>query len=254
MALPVIDVSALVSPSSADERARCAREIYNACVQHGFFLVSGHQIPDDVQQDLFKSSADFFTLPTEVKEAYAWESTESNRGYVGVLREALDPSAKKRDMKEAFNIGNFDCHPYEEERFQRMSRAKNKWPKEVAGQHRAGAHTDYGSLTLLLQDSNPGLEVCTASGSWISVPSLPGTLVVNTGDLMCRWTGGLFKSTLHRVAAPQSPTPERYSVAFFVHPNHDALIETISRPEGTPETHPSVTAGEYLLGRLGLTY
>lgn len=70
------------------------------------------------------------------------------------------------------------------------------------GQVRAGEHSDYGSLTLLFQDTVGGLEVQTTSKEWIAAPSIPGTVLVNTGDLMQRWTNHIFCSGLHRVMIP----------------------------------------------------
>ena len=66
-------------------------------------------------------------------------------------------------------------------------------------QVRAGEHTDYGSITLLFQDQVGGLEVQTADGNWLLAPCIPGAIVVNTGDLMQRWTNHVFCSTRHRV-------------------------------------------------------
>ena len=82
-------------------------------------------------------------------------------------------------------------------------------------------HTDSGLLTLLHQDSTGGLEVLNASGQWIPAPYVPGSLVVNIGDLMAKLSGGLFVATYHRV---RSSGRERYSVPFFCEPGVDALV------------------------------
>ncbi|EAL91389.1 oxidoreductase, 2OG-Fe(II) oxygenase family, putative [Aspergillus fumigatus Af293] len=100
---------------------------------------------------------------------------------------------------------------------------------------RAGAHSDYGSITLLFQrPGQPGLEIRTPDGSWAPVPVQPGNaedasaytfppILVNIGDLLSYWTDGLLKSTIHRVVFPlseqRSPNPQdRYSIAYFCHP------------------------------------
>lgn len=82
-------------------------------------------------------------------------------------------------------------------------------------------HTDSGLITLLHQDSTGGLEVQNASGEWIPAPYVPGSLVVNIGDLMARLSRGVFVATRHRV---RSSGRDRYSVPFFFEPGVDALV------------------------------
>ena len=87
------------------------------------------------------------------------------------------------------------------------------------GRIRAGAHTDYGSLTILLpQAGSRGLEILTPDARWVEVPPRPGAFVVNIGDLMARWTNDRWISTLHRVVIPEdggasgaSPSPSSIS-------------------------------------------
>jgi isopenicillin N synthase-like dioxygenase len=75
------------------------------------------------------------------------------------------------------------------------------------GQLRAGAHSDYGTLTLLRQDDAPGgLQVRDVAGSWHDVPAIEGAYVVNVGDALERWTNNQWKSTLHRVVVPPVDT------------------------------------------------
>ena len=98
------------------------------------------------------------------------------------------------------------------------------------GQLRAGAHTDYGSLTKFLKTENKpgGLEVQTRHGNWTRVPIIPGTFIVNIGDLMAQWTNDRWVSTMHR--GPTNPPrdmttgTERLSLVFFHQPNYDALV------------------------------
>jgi isopenicillin N synthase-like dioxygenase len=115
------------------------------------------------------------------------------------------------------------------------------------GQLRAGAHTDYGGFTILSGEDVPGgLQVRTRPGDWIDVRTEPDKLVVNIGDLLMRWTNDRWLSTLHRVVNPPSgagANRARLSVAFFNHPNYDALIECIAPPGEA--RHAPVLSGEY---------
>jgi isopenicillin N synthase-like dioxygenase len=127
----------------------------------------------------------------------------------------------------------------------------NYYPGETGparpGQLRASPHTDYGGFTILSGEDVPGgLQVQTRSGEWIDVPTTPTTFVVNIGDLLMRWTNDRWLSNLHRVVNPPAtgvPSGARLSIAFFNHPNHDALIECL--PSQGPAKHPPVRSGEY---------
>lgn len=127
------------------------------------------------------------------------------------------------------------------------------------GQLRAGAHCDYGSLTVLLADAAPGgLEIRLPEGEWIAVPVLPGTFIVNLGDLMARWTNDRWVSTLHRVVNPRpdhSGSTRRQSFAFFHQPNWDAeisCIPTCLAPGDAPKYAP-VRSGEHLMNKFRRT-
>ena len=123
----------------------------------------------------------------------------------------------------------------------------------VPGQLRAGAHSDYGTLTLLRQDDAPGgLEVRGADDDWHAVPAQEGAYVVNIGDALERWTAGRWRSTLHRVQIPPeaSGSNQRQSIAFFHNANWDAIIDVLDpcRPvDGQVE--PPITAGRHLMER-----
>ena len=149
---------------------------------------------------------------------------------------------------------------------------------------RAGAHSDFGSITLLLQQSGqPGLEIQTPSGEWAPVPVDPRQdttfasnggshnghtalpILVNIGDLLEDWTGGLLKSTVHRVIFPTGGSREdRYSIAYFCHPLDDAELEPV--PSRIVQEHASrtgkgsvrngkvLTAKDHLMERLSATY
>ena len=117
------------------------------------------------------------------------------------------------------------------------------------GALRCGAHTDFGSHTILLADDSPGgLQVRGRDGGWIDVKPPADSFVVNIGDLMMTWTNDRWLSNLHRVANPPAGAATgRLSIAFFAHPNHDASIECIEtcRRPGEEPRHPPVLAGDY---------
>ena len=93
----------------------------------------------------------------------------------------------------------------------------------------AGMHTDNGIFTILIQEllPSPSLRVYTR-GAWIDVPSLPGTFVINLGDMLQRWTNGRFVSTPHEVNHDLAVS--RTSLAFFVYPNIDAVFTPLEGP------------------------
>ncbi|ORX95882.1 hypothetical protein BCR34DRAFT_498153 [Clohesyomyces aquaticus] len=130
-------------------------------------------------------------------------------------------------------------------------------------QVRAGEHSDYGSITLLFQDSRGGLQVRSPKGTFVDATPIPGAIVINAGDLLARWSNDTIKSTKHRVVEPP-PKPEdatsdkyppRYSVAYFCNPNFDRLIEAIPGTyEEAGKKYKGINSGEYLVRRLTATY
>lgn len=89
-----------------------------------------------------------------------------------------------------------------------------------------GEHTDYGILTILMQDDIGGLEIYDDNGQWIPVPPIPGTFVINLGDMLEVWTNGMYKATKHRVTKKQN-SRDRLSVACFFNPNLETVVNPI---------------------------
>ncbi|MBW4581348.1 MAG: hypothetical protein KME42_17400 [Tildeniella nuda ZEHNDER 1965/U140] len=124
----------------------------------------------------------------------------------------------------------------------------------MANQLGCGAHTDWGCITILLQDNAGGLEVCNADGGWIHADPIPGTFVINLGDMMARWTNDYYQSTPHRVLNRSGK--ERYSIPFFFDPNYHALVDclpTCYGAENLPKYAP-LTAGEHIMAMYHQTY
>lgn len=150
---------------------------------------------------------------------------------------------------------------------------------------RAGAHSDYGSMTLLFRlKGQAGLEILKRDNTWAPVPVTPhGTeddpsppILINIGDLLSYWTNGLFRSTVHRVVFPtdgsssvagETSSGARYSIAFFCHPAGSVTLDPVPSDRirdfvpsaDTPNANPYaerkvVTAEEHLMIRLKETY
>lgn len=123
----------------------------------------------------------------------------------------------------------------------------------VEGQLRCGEHTDYGTLTILYGDDVPGgLQVRDREGQWIDVHPVPGSYVINIGDLMMRWTNDRWISTMHRVANPprQYCTTSRLSLVFFHQPNYDVAVEALPTClAGKPPKYGTVTSGGHWLSK-----
>ena len=129
----------------------------------------------------------------------------------------------------------------------------NYYPRQdnppAEGQLRAGAHTDYGMLTILSGESAPGLQVRTRAGDWVDVATDKYRFVCNIGDLLMRWTNDRWVSNTHRVLNPprvMAKAASRMSIAFFHHPNYDAKIECIPGCAGdAPPKYEPVLSGEF---------
>ncbi|CAG9988095.1 unnamed protein product [Clonostachys byssicola] len=130
-----------------------------------------------------------------------------------------------------------------------------------------GAHTDFGTITLLFQDEVGGLEVedIHQKGTFIQAPYIPGTIVVNIGDFLMRWSNDELRSTLHHVRAPPAEeteggkprmTRERYSIPYFVSADNEKTIDCVPGCWGPdrPKKYEPVNCMEYLEMRLNATY
>ncbi|XP_046641102.1 UPF0676 protein C1494.01-like isoform X2 [Daphnia pulicaria] len=121
-----------------------------------------------------------------------------------------------------------------------------------AGVERCGQHSDYGTFTLLFQDDIGGLEVLSG-GEWIAATPIPGTVLVNVGDLMQFWTANRYPATIHRVRVPEEEIRRRQprqSLAFFVHPDNDVMVS----PLNGSKNHSPISALAHLNLRYSQTY
>ncbi|XP_068232255.1 uncharacterized protein [Palaemon carinicauda] len=281
---------------SDNEWKRVATELKTAFENIGFVYLSGHGIPDQQVDWLFKAGEAFFSLPQDRKDSYQ-RREESYHGYVAINSEKLDRSYEN-EVRESFNIRNADeCFPDDEvPEFRVSSRdfliscnnlayriftamslglglprdffsdahrllSKNGnssvarvlfYPPvpadKLLNSTRCGEHSDYGTLTLLFQDDIGGLQVYTRE-KWIDADSIPGTILVNIGDLLQLWTSGKFKATKHRVVIPKDEERQRLcrrSLVYFIHPDDSKLIKPL---DDSKEFEP-ITSKDYLDKRL----
>lgn len=165
------------------------------------------------------------------------------------------------DMMRIFALAlNLDEHYFENTIDRNISMMRVlRYPKQTTaplpGQLRAGAHSDYGSMTILRKElSDGGLQVKNKAGEWVNVPVVEGAFIVNIGDLMQQWTNDKWSSTLHRVVNPpldSEDNKDRLSIVFFHQPNYDAVIGCL--PSCADAEHPSkyepVTSGDHLYSK-----
>lgn len=300
--IPVLDWSRFRDGSDRDG---FVAELSKACRDTGFFLVTGHGIPQRLINDTLAAADAFFALPVSEKSRFDITKAGNNRGWTGHGLENLDDSKPDQvDRKEAFNIG-LELAP-DDPRLGQPFRGLNVWPdlpgfrdtmltyfeavhhlgvelhRPIAldlgldehyfapfldqplatlrtlrypggtpapGEIGAGAHTDYGSLTVLYSDGEPGLQLQTRDGDWIDIPSAEGAFVINIADCLMRWTNDIYVSTPHRVLVPKNA---RRSLAFFLDPNPDAIIQAL--PGSGQAKYPPVSGADYLAHRLNATY
>ncbi|KAL0483161.1 hypothetical protein AKO1_014820 [Acrasis kona] len=110
-----------------------------------------------------------------------------------------------------------------------------KYPTQLVQKNGAGPHSDYGTITFLIQDMIGGLQV-NVDNNWVDVVPVQDAILCNVGDLLAKWTEDAVNSIVHRVII-RANKPERYSIAFFIHPVDETVIG-------------DVTAGDYLMMKL----
>ncbi|KAF4828804.1 UPF0676 protein [Colletotrichum siamense] len=301
--IPIIDIAA-----PGVDRTVIARQLVDAAVEHGFIYIrnTGKYINLGDIDAAFDLSKKLFKAPVgDYKEAFNFGEFKDSKAqqplpptiqpdepFLNSFRDQchalclellnllgigleVDPptffsAAHLREKGDSGTILRMLYYP--------PSSATSSSPDDV----RAGAHSDYGSLTLLFRlRGQAGLEILTRDNTWAPVPvTPPGTeadalppILINIGDLLSYWTNGMFRSTVHRVvfggegAPGETDTGPRYSMAFFCHPVGSVTLDPVPServkhfvaPEGTPHANPYaerkvMTADEHLFMRLRESY
>ena len=145
----------------------------------------------------------------------------------GLAEDLMAMFALALDLPELFFADKIDRH---------ISRLRvRNYPAPTAppkpGQLRAGAHCDYGSLTILRTEDKPGgLQVFNHAKEWVDVPFAPDSFIINIGELMARWTNERWRANLHRVVNPpadKAAASRRLSLVFFHNPNYDTPVAAL---------------------------
>lgn len=174
----------------------------------------------------------------QVAEAYHDTMLTLARKLVSAIALSLDLPAD--------HFGSIHSKPITIQRFLHYPPQQGEVSQEEIG---IGAHTHYGFLTILNQDTVGGLQVRNLEGEWISAPPVEGTFIINIGDIVQTLTNGRYSSTVHRVINRSGA--ERYSIPFFIDADYDAVIEPLPNcvTEDRPAAYQPFTCGEYKYGR-----
>ena len=242
---------------------------------------------------------EFFNLPVDIKQQYAYSGVTENIGYNWLEEERLTPTMPG-DLKESYNwvspdrmqeqywpteIPDFKPMAQKIERIARMLSYQflyrfekvlrlptgslvekhidgsatmrmikyPAWDGEIKeGQVRGGAHTDYGSITLLWRfDDVGGLQIQDRETNyWVDAPIVENSIVLNIADMFARWSNDTLKSSNHRIVNTDLTRP-RYSMPYFVDPGRDVIIKNLTN---LPDKYPPISAYEYLKWRLAQSY
>src|ERR1043166_5615990 len=287
--IPVIDFTGLIAADLAVRKAT-ATGMRVAFEDFGFIYLKNHSVAQIVIDELFARSIEFFDLPqprkveaggyrgpglsgldpskpTDVKERFRapydsnlppgyWPERAPNfREAISVFHEAGLLVLRQIMRGVAISLGlaeeYFDATHEPHSGAVMLLHYPPITEPLLPGQLRSGAHTDFGTMTLLVHyGSAEGLEIQRPDSSWLHAPSIPGAALVDVGDLCTPWTNGQLRSVLHRVVPPgtQAAQRSRYSATLFYEPRHEVVISCLESCHGptNPALYPPITVGERL--------
>ena len=298
--LPIIDMTPFHGGGSG--AGQVVAQVQAACLNTGFFVVTGHRVDAAVTEGLYRAARAFFDQPEDSKQSLVGQPARmGGLGFAPLLKEALAATQGQTtpgDIKESINFGprlpgspwpvqaaglQAACAAYFSE-MERLAKQLRQifcaaiglapdyfepcfdnhlsalrvinYPAQTAapldGQLRAGAHTDYGFMTILRSEASPGgLQVRRRDGTWIDAPAIDNGFIVNIADAFMRWTNDTWVSTPHRVINPPQSmrgSARRQSMAFFVNPSNETRIECLEAfcPAGTQPKYEAVSFEDYM--------
>jgi len=284
-----------------------AGQVDDALRETGFFVITGHGVPDATLDAMYQVTREFFALPETAKrqasanppDPYCGYTSPSDRWADGSLAAQLEkfeactfdtpagmaaagygqrwitqlkpniwPAALPQ-MRDTWRAYLGEMHQLGDRLLRVMAAAlglDENWlaarcgracsflvanhylpaPPGPAEEFRLQAHTDIEALTVLYQDTDVGgLQVHRVGGDWEDVPAIPGTFVINIGDMLRMWTNGRWRATPHRV---KNSAGERISIPFFHGPDKDCILEPI--PGCGPARYEPVAAGDWTAMRM----
>ena len=228
-----------------------------ANTNHGYQGFISEKLDQSRPADL-KEAFTMRNIPLSIAKGHKWPSTSYQEIAEELFHRSLeDANTVMEAFAESLDLPlNFfrRCHTGEVITLRYLHYPLvNHEPEE--GQLGAGVHSDYGTVTLLYQDDVGGLEVRGTDGNWHQAIHVPNTVIINTGDLMSRWTNGKYCSTLHRVKPriqTDENTKDRYSIAFFADPDNETPISVLPSCQSSdnPPKFKDTTAGEHIQERI----
>lgn len=241
---------------NAESKARCA---YTAALEN--FGYQGMRVealdperPADLKETFTMRNLTANSIPNE-----RWPDTAFRDAVRDFFDEAMQSAKRLQrllalalDVSQEFFV---QCHGGENITLRLLRYPPVPLESIDEAQMGAGAHTDYGMLTLLFQDDVGGLQVQADNEVWIDVQPQPGTIIINSGDLLERWSNGRYRSTRHRVL-PQSTQRDRYSIALFVDPDSQTEVSVLQSciNESNPPRYAATTAGKHLQEKIEATH
>ncbi|KAJ4242707.1 hypothetical protein NW757_011933 [Fusarium falciforme] len=256
--LATLDLSLFDQPGGKQE---LVKQLDHAVRNIGFFYVKNFNISQEEVDRQFALGREFYALPLEEKLKYHNESDLVKGEYNGYR-----PAGNRiigngvKDNIQVYNIPKFDgfherhqppvlgANIKEIEAFSREDHlrymhyaARGQEENQKLGALYVPGHTDLGTLTLLFRQPVAALQILNSEGQWKWVKPQDGTITINTCDALTALTGGLIKSSIHRVHAPPADQAhiDRLGVLYFARPNNNVVLDPI---DNSP-----------LLNRLGLT-